>query len=215
MQNKLKTCLLVLITSLWIGLSVYGVKRLLDYSSEAGVNGVIPIEWPSQSKIERQKNVPILIMFVHPKCPCTRASLAELKKILAVSKSNLIVTVVFSKAAFSATDWEKDFLWESVKHIEEIQTYVDLENHEAKMFGINTSGQTVLYDENGHLIFHGGITASRGHEGDNLGQITIINYLKNGSLNCTTTKAYGCLIYANSLESSTCCQIEEKESKNE
>ena len=36
-------------------------------------------------------------------------------------------------------------------------------------FGAETSGQTLLYDRDGRLLFSGGTTGSRGHDGDNAG----------------------------------------------
>lgn len=40
---------------------------------------------------------------------------------------------------------------------------------EAKRFGATTSGTVLLYDSEGKLLFQGGVTGSRGHEGDNYG----------------------------------------------
>ncbi len=40
--------------------------------------------------------------------------------------------------------------------------------------GSSTSGQVLLYDPSGRLAFSGGITAARGHVGDNAGSDAIV-----------------------------------------
>ena len=41
---------------------------------------------------------------------------------------------------------------------------------EARRFGAVTSGQTLLFDTQGNLLFSGGITAARAQAGDNAGR---------------------------------------------
>jgi hypothetical protein len=45
----------------------------------------------------------------------------------------------------------------------------DISGAHALQFGLATSGEIALYDPRGLLSFSGGITGSRGHEGDNPG----------------------------------------------
>ena len=53
-----------------------------------------------------------------------------------------------------------------------------------------TSGQTLLYDTKGHLVFSGGITGGRGHEGDNTGRESIEKYLQTGKTIVSHKKAW-------------------------
>jgi hypothetical protein len=48
---------------------------------------------------------------------------------------------------------------------------------EAKRFGARTSGEVLLYSAVGRLLFFGGITGSRGHEGDNYGLTSLASFL--------------------------------------
>ena len=48
---------------------------------------------------------------------------------------------------------------------------------EAHVFGAATSGQVLLYDEAGKLVFRGGITPARGHEGDSAGGEVVRRFL--------------------------------------
>ena len=49
----------------------------------------------------------------------------------------------------------------------------DDDGAEARRFGAETSGQTLLYDARGALAFSGGITGARGHAGDNAGRASL------------------------------------------
>jgi hypothetical protein len=50
--------------------------------------------------------------------------------------------------------------------------------HEACLFGAATWGQTMVYGRDGRLLFSGGITAARGHYGDNAGTQAIAALLE-------------------------------------
>ncbi len=67
---------------------------------------------------------------------------------------------------------------------------------EAKLFGAKTSGDVLLFGANGKLIFAGGITASRGHEGDNPGADAMLKALgesrRNKVTTTTATPVFGC-----------------------
>jgi hypothetical protein len=67
---------------------------------------------------------------------------------------------------------------------------------EAKLFGAKTSGDVLLFGANGKLIFAGGITASRGHEGDNPGADAMLKALgesrRNKVSTTTATPVFGC-----------------------
>ena len=50
----------------------------------------------------------------------------------------------------------------------------------------------VVAREGGRLLFRGGITPSRGHEGDNAGRRRIASLLANGSADGRQTRVFGC-----------------------
>jgi hypothetical protein len=50
----------------------------------------------------------------------------------------------------------------------------------------------ILYDAAGRLRFSGGITAARGHAGDNLGRSAIVELLEGDSPTATATPVFGC-----------------------
>ena len=88
---------------------------------------------------------------------------------------------------------------------------------EANLFGAATSGQTMVYDPGGRLRFSGGITAARGHYGDNVGVSAIARLIdtpefsgRAGTVHrnkpvvvASTNAVYGCPLFAPSSNRKT------------
>jgi len=64
------------------------------------------------------------------------------------------------------------------------------------LFRIETSGDLVLYDADGRLLFHGGITSARGHSGDNLGRSAIQALLWKEPAQTASTSSFGCPLFS-------------------
>ena len=65
---------------------------------------------------------------------------------------------------------------------------------DATVFDAATSGQTLLYDADGRLIFSGGMTGARGHSGDNAGRTALTALLTDGRSATSQTSVFGCLL---------------------
>ena len=70
------------------------------------------------------------------------------------------------------------------------------EGAEARRFGVETSGQTFLYDTHGALTFSGGITGSRGHAGENSSELSLVALLSNRQPQKRDTSVFGCPLFA-------------------
>jgi hypothetical protein len=68
----------------------------------------------------------------------------------------------------------------------------DLGAREARRFGASASGQVLLYDAAGLLLFEGGITAARGHAGDNAGEDALVAALRTGIRQEQPAPVFGC-----------------------
>jgi hypothetical protein len=133
-------------------------------------------------------------MLAHPHCPCTRASVGELALIMANAREPVSAYVLFLKPEGSSADWEKTDLWRSAACIPGVTVLADLNGDEARRFGVETSGHTLLFDSDGRLAFSGGITHSRGHSGDNLGRKSLVSLLNNQSAARAETYVFGCAL---------------------
>jgi hypothetical protein len=113
-------------------------------------------------------------MFAHPQCGCSKASLGELAIIMARARDKVAAYVFFYVPADQPKTWAHTDLWDEAKAIPGVHTAEDQQNSMAEAFGVFTSGQILLYDVDGQLVFNGGITASRGHSGDSYGRDAIL-----------------------------------------
>lgn len=175
--------------SLVVGL---GLGLLWKYENAAGPAATVPANWPSDSSIRPATDRATLIMLAHPHCPCTRATIGELSRLMTQAQGRVTAYVLFLKPEGSSTDWEKTDLWQSAASIPGVNVIVDNDGAEARRFHARTSGQTALYDVDGRLLFSGGITASRGHSGDNAGRSAIVSLLNTGNAERTETLVFGC-----------------------
>lgn len=183
----------------WIAVVGAGIGVLWRYEHKPGTFPPPLAQWPADSEILASESRPTLVLFAHPKCPCTRASIGELARIMAARTGNVRAYAVFVKpsGAFFEDAWEKTDLWKSAQQIPGVTAIVDIDGVEAKRFRAETSGFVVLYDHTGQLQFSGGITASRGHSGDNLGRSTIVALLTDGTAVTNNTKVFGCGLATN------------------
>ena len=101
--------------------------------------------------------------------------------IMARTTGQLDADVFFYLPAAQTSKWAHTDLWSSAQAIPGVRVFEDREAAIAQSFGAFTSGQTLLYSPYGHLLFKGGITAFRGHSGDNAGRSAILNLLRTGT----------------------------------
>ncbi len=70
----------------------------------------------------------------------------------------------------------------------------DVDGHEAQRFHAHTSGETLLYNASGKLLFQGGITGRRGHEGDNAGRAACLSLLTSERAPLSHAPVFGCAL---------------------
>ena len=167
-----------------------------SYEREPGVAADAHVHWPRDSRLALDQNRPTLVMLAHPRCTCTRASIAELKEVIARAQERPRTYVVFIKPGSVPDDWEQSDLWRAAAGIPDVTVVRDDDGIEAQRFGAETSGQTFLYAADGHLLFTGGTTGARGHEGDNAGRATIISLLNRERTDPGRSFVFGCSLFA-------------------
>ncbi len=150
----------------WLAACLCGLILLQRYEATAGTAGTVPSARPEHRSS--------LIMFAHPRCPCTRASLNELAVVIASRPRFESVRVVFTVPDDAPCEWLQTDLVRQAKGMTGVEVVIDAGGRLSSQSGAETSGYTLLYDEGGHLKFSGGITRLRGHEGPNTGRIAVI-----------------------------------------
>ncbi len=177
---------------IWAGTVSGGFLILGGYGNSPGSSSAPVTDWPSDSALERSGAGFELVMFVHPHCPCSRASLRELERLVARCRDRVRVRLAFVAPHGTDPGWRRTSLRANAAGMTGIEIIDDHAGLEARRFGARTSGQVYLFDPSGKLRFSGGITASRGHEGDNLGGLSIIDVIAGRTPRRPETGVFGC-----------------------
>ncbi|HEX4386107.1 MAG TPA: RedB protein, partial [Myxococcales bacterium] len=158
------------------------------YKTTPGAQLDAPRLWPVASSVKLTPGRSSLLLFLHPQCDCSRASLEELKVILngAPNASASIVVEQLDGVPLQGGTWQENIPGATV--------FIDKDGVEAKRFGARTSGQVDLYDAGGRLQFSGGITASRGHAGDNTGRQAVQDLLAGKPARWDSHAVFGCAL---------------------
>ena len=194
--NVLKQKLMVLI-GVWTLAIGLGLHALMVYKGKAGFAGQTPETWPVNELLSLSTNKPLLVMFAHPRCPCTKASLGELELLMAKAKDQFEAAVLFYQPRNGSEAWSRTELTDEARSIPGVTVMFDQNGKLASRFGVETSGHTVVYGPDGKLLFTGGITGSRGHLGDNAGLYDVLKIVSKESDQSgrRTAPVFGCEIF--------------------
>ena len=183
MRQNCKIALLSFVLVGWLGLISVGVFELNQYSYTPGAPESGLSDWPAKSSLIRQSDGrPTVVMFLHPKCPCSRASVDELANLQTETTGLAKVVVLFLKPESWSTAEVEGELWKTVSLIPGVERRLYTKGTDASLFGAKTSGQVLVFDGEGQKVFSGGITAGRGEKGRSAGRNIISSYLKTGEL---------------------------------
>jgi len=196
MTLKKNRLILTATSALWLLLVGAGIGFIWNYESTPGLAAAAPGLWPAGSRIERAPDVATLVMLAHPHCPCTRASIGELARLMTQAQGRVKAYVLFVKPPNFSDEWVQTDLLASAAAIPGVVVVRDDEGVEAGRFHAATSGQTMLYNTAGTLLFSGGITSERGHAGDNAGRDAVVSLLTTDEVAQKETPVFGCPLFA-------------------
>ncbi len=154
-------------------------------------------EWPKNVSGLSLSTKPLtLVMFLHPKCECSDASLNELLYIMKGSEKRLEAQIDIYFPQKKNVEWAHGALWEKATALPGTSLIPDKGGRIAYLFGARTSGETYLFNSNGRLLFHGGITESRGHIGESPGRRAIASIVSGKKPDATITHPFGCALFS-------------------
>ncbi len=185
---------MALCATTWLCAILFGFGTFIKYENTAGAPGRSIANWPECSSLTQNRRGNTLIMVLHPRCPCSRASLELLSKIMIACNHKLSAQILLFVPSNFPIDWKETDIWKQAAEIPEIQLLADRDGVEAQNFGAVTSGQTYIFDKSGLLKFSGGITEFRGHTGENF-NLDLANAALRGEIpDSVFTPVYGCPI---------------------
>jgi len=192
----------------WCAVLAGGMLWSLDYDARPATvdfDGVVALpftnsEWSSadESTADSARTSPQmnLFVFLHPHCPCSRATLSELAAILSETDGLLHATVAFVIPPEATGDWKQTELVATAAAMSGVDVRFDVDGREALRSGVATSGEALLFDRDDRLMFRGGITSARGHVGPNLGSEAVVEHA-HGRSAPRLFPIFGCLLLTN------------------
>ncbi len=186
---------LVSVCIVWVLLVGVGLSILGLYGARPGPTGASPPVWPASADTSTWDR-PRIVVAVHPRCPCTRATVSELARAVGAVGDRVVIDALVYAPEEDGAPWADTGLVRALGAIPGVRVHLDPHGRRAARFGLKTSGHVLVYGRNERLVFSGGITPSRGHEGACLGRAALIDLVK-GRLEpdgVVMTTVYGCVI---------------------
>ena len=184
---------------LGLGLAVWGTLAMMADANRPRPIEVAPAKWPADTALPRPSKTPTLVMFVHPKCDWSKASVSELSWLMTNCQGRVNAYVLFLRPAGQPTNSVQSDLWREAAAIPGVMVVADGDGFEARLFRAETSGEVVLYGAQGRLEFQGGITLSRGQLGDNPGRTALQALIYQQPSQVTQTPVFGCPLFKGDL----------------
>lgn len=175
----------------WYGISAYSFTADPD-----AVTGA-PTRWPADSIIAKTDNRPTLVLFLHPQCPCSRATVAELERLgTLVPVQQLPNICVVATAPRSVGNlWWSTALLSRAGRLPNAHILRDPGGVEAALFDARISGTVLLFNVEGDRLYAGGVTLARGHDGHNAGLQAVADLLIDDSAQRPAIPPFGCDVY--------------------
>ena len=109
---------------------------------------------------------PLVVLALHPRCPCSRASLTEFGAIVRDEGTTADVVILLGAPDDADGAWlASDVARRAATAAEAIpgaRVVLDKGGRIGSRLGLRTSGHVLVYDADGRLAYSGGVTRSRG-----------------------------------------------------
>jgi hypothetical protein len=179
---------------LWGGVVVVALAGLEYFVARPGDSGAPPCDWPAQTAITRDFNGPTVVVFVDPKCPCTQATMANLERCLARCPRFPTTRIVVLSENVGLFEGSLDDSARRLAARPEVALIWSGDGSETRRFGVKTSGEVLVYALDGRLVFDGGITPARGHQGDSPGCDAIRKLSAGEPIEYHSATVFGCSV---------------------
>lgn len=204
---SLKTVAAGALALCWLGSIGAAANVFWNYEGTPGVSLPAPRRFPAQATITHKIPLALhrdtVLLFLHPHCPCSRATLHELRRIHDAIHQPSAIDILFVKPPGAGARWCHTALWRRAKSFKWAAVKRDNHGRLAKLFDARTSGQLCLYNPEGVLLFSGGITGARGHRGPNAGMASVVRLINSAPEShwrpAASAPVFGCSLFGNVL----------------
>lgn len=194
--RALPRALAVFVCCVWCACVAYGFTQLARHELSPGASAasIEPSAALAALGLPAEPGRPQLVVFAHPHCPCTRASLNELAQIAARCGERLAIHIYVEELPGLDEPSERSASWKLASAIGGARVELDRGSRVARAFGARTSGQAFLIGARGALEYAGGLTRARGHEGTSAGAQAIVELVHSRAAQTRSAPVYGCAL---------------------
>lgn len=179
----------------WLATLVSGLLYFNTYETTPGPAGSSSSKWPRSTAVRFSPGEINLLVFAHPRCPCTRASLDELKALLQDCPTRMPTHILFWVPPNASSAWTTSELWKQAGAIANAQVVADEGGEQARCFGATTSGHLMVFAPDGTRIYSGGLTNARGKSGNDSGLTLIRSLIIQQRTLPSETPVFGCPLF--------------------
>jgi hypothetical protein len=196
-RRTTRICGAMLAIACWAAAVAAGWSAMLrfDFATSDAAPGSQLASWPEGSQLPRPSGEPILVVFLHPKCPCSPATLTELERVFKLAsaeggRTRVLVVPVTPPGA--PIDWMDTDVVRQAAKLAGAQVCQDSGGFEAARFGARDSGTIMYFDAAGQRRFSGGITVARGQQGLSRSGVALAQILSHQRDFAPSSPAFGC-----------------------
>lgn len=183
----------VALTVVWLAAVGWGFVHILHYEGTPGRQGGEVFD-PAALRARVEPRKFMLVVALHPECPCSRATVEAIDRLVAERPDRMAVHGIFLDTAAGGGRPEASGLWARLGRVPGATVHKDVPGGWCGGDGFRTSGEAILYGPDGDVRFHGGLTIARGHQGPSRGYAAVLAAI-DGSTRAgeiTRTPVFGC-----------------------
>ncbi|GIX00102.1 MAG: hypothetical protein KatS3mg111_3434 [Pirellulaceae bacterium] len=198
MKRQVRLIVLLGLYVLWGSSIVWGVSRVLNYS----FSGDYPTESSPDAVGEMATSTADfhVLVFVHPKCPCSMATIDNLGRLLPRCPANYAVTAIVFVPEGKDKEWATETAtFAALERLPHTRIEFDTGGTRIRQWNVRRSGHVIVKAPDGSVAFSGGITLERGHAGESLGTVSMMRVLMQQSPPARAVPVFGCTFSLDSL----------------
>ncbi len=185
---------LAIVGCAWLGTICAGFVWLGLSDAQPGSRGAPPVQLAAVPELQADSGLVSLTCFIHPQCPCTRATLRDLERVATHVRETAQLRVVVAYPS-DHPEWMSTATVAFASTISGVRIVPDPGGLLTAACGVKTSGHTLIYGPEGDLRYSGGLVPLRNHEGNAETRDCVLQVIESQPKRPVQTPAFGCPMY--------------------
>lgn len=126
MDHARRNSKLWLVLAAWLALLGAGFGKLFIYANTPGESSrPASGRWPAETRLTRDPKTATLVVFAHPRCPCSVATVGELERLMPHIREKVKTIVAFYQPKERSRAWVEAGLWKKAESIPDTEVVAD------------------------------------------------------------------------------------------